>query len=76
MALAWRCAWYRVHYPVEFYQAYFEVAADRQVADAVFTGRDSYNKLTPHDFNEEYNGQDEEFRYNIDLAVADEMYLR
>lgn len=76
MALAWRCAWYRLHYPVEFYQAYFEVAADPQVADAVFTGRDSYNKLTPHDFNEEYYGQDEEFRYNIDLVVADEMYLR
>ncbi len=76
MALAWRCAWYRLHYPLEFYYAYFKTVADPQVADAVFSGRDAYDKLTPRDIDEECLEDDEDFQYNLNLAVADEMYLR
>ena len=76
MVIAWRCAWYRLHYPVEFYQAYFEIVANPQIARAVFSGRPSYDKLTAYQPDLEDQEFDMKFSYDIDLAVADEMYFR
>ena len=74
--IAWRCAWYRLHYPVEFYQAYFEIVANPRIARAVFSGRQSYDKLTVYQPNLEDPEFDRKFDYDVDLAVADEMYFR
>lgn len=76
MVIAWRCAWYRLHYPVEFYQAYFEIVANPQIANAVFSGRTSYDRLTVYQPNLEDPEFDRKFDYDVDLAVADEMYFR
>ncbi len=76
MVIAWRCAWYRLHYPVEFYQAYFEIVANPQIANAVFSGRTSYDRLTVYQPNLEDPEFDMKFSYDVDLAVADEMYFR
>lgn len=76
VVLAWRCAWYRLHYPVEFYQAYFEIAANPQIARAVFSGRTSYDRLTVFQPDLEDPEFDRKFEYDVDLAVADEMYFR
>ena len=76
MVIAWRCAWYRLHYPVEFYHAYFETVANPQIARAVFSGRSSYDKLTGYQPDLEDQEFDMEFDYDVDLAVADEMYFR
>ena len=79
MAVAWRCAWYRLHYPLEFYLAYFHFVAKPQIREAVFLGKEAYLDVRA-DAQEAAN--DEMFEelamqpYDVDCAVADEMYLR
>lgn len=72
---AWRCAWYRVHYPAEFYQAYFETVADPWIAEAVLAGKTSFDRLSQCQESEKDPEPEMECNYNIDLAIAEEMYF-
>ncbi len=84
MVIAWRCAWYRLHYPVEFYQAYFEIISGKAIGNAVFDGKASYTALILNSHQKhiledaDYNSIDDLKldQFDIDCAVADEMYFR
>ena len=79
MAVAWRCAWYRLHYPLAFYLAYFHCVAKPQIRDAVFAGKEAYLNVRTSAGEPENDAMFEEFHvspYDLDCAVADEMYFR
>lgn len=79
MAVAWRCAWYRLHYPLAFYQAYFHCVAKPQIREAVFAGKEAYQAAHVSAEETEHNVMFEESNvapYDLDCAVADEMYFR
>lgn len=86
MLISWRCAWYRLYYPAVFYQAYFEIMADKEIKQAVFAGRNAYDVLIEKDPKRRYPDMQDENApelsdtdaetFAIDLAVADEMYFR
>jgi len=76
MVIAWKSAWYRLHYPLEFYHAYFECVADPKIARAIFTGREAYDRIAPYNPEEDDQEFHKKFDFDVDLAVADEMYFR
>ena len=79
MTVAWRCAWYRLHYPLAFYLAYFHCVAKPQIREAVFAGKEAYLAARASAVEPKNDAMFEEFHvapYDLDCAVADEMYFR
>ncbi len=79
MALAWRCAWYRLHFPLEFYRVYFENIAEPDIGRAVFSGDRLFLRTIVNIKKPEGSEDRDEWsleQYEIDGAVAEEMYFR
>ena len=76
VALAWRCAWYRLHYSYEFYSIYFESIADPQIADVIYVGKWEYDRFVTDHFNKIKQESFFEKGNDIDIAVADEMFFQ
>lgn len=73
MILSWRLAWYRLHYPLHFYLAYFECVAARDLSKAVFGERQADDRLLNTHRNQSCEDDCINQSFRQDCAVEDKV---
>ena len=76
---AWWCAWFKFHYPKEFYQVYFELCKNRNLLEVIKKGEEAF-KLYKQGYFDGMSGsagkEDTSGLIIPDFLVAKEMFAR
>jgi len=73
--MVWRIAYYKIHYPQEFYAAWFTIRANSLNYEEMFCGPDKVKESLSSYRSKGYLKQSEKDEYTA-LRVAEEMYAR
>lgn len=68
---SWWCAWFKIYYPKEFYEVYFELCGKESLIHAIREGKDSFDNYLSRQ-RETIDIQE----WDVDIEVAKEMFRR
>ena len=74
--MAWRVAWCKIHYPLEYYTAYFSIRADGFDYEKICSGHDHFKQVLAHLRKNADNLSDVEKLTLRDMRIAEEMFAR
>ena len=76
---AWWCAWFKFHYPKEFYQVYFELCKNRNLLEVIKKGEEAFKLYKQGYFEGMSSSAGKEDTSGViipDFLVAEEMFSR
>ncbi len=74
--MAWRVAWCKIHYPLQYYTAYFSIRADGFDYEKICMGHDHFRQVLEHLRKNADNLSDVEKLTLRDMRIAEEMFAR
>ena len=74
--MAWRVAWCKIHYPLQYYTAYFSIRADGFDYEKICMGHDHFRQVLEHLRKNADKLSDVEKLTLRDMRIAEEMFAR